>query len=348
MGIFRRTKDREPADPRAAIADFWRWWGEAGAEQAARSIATGANEDIVAAMSRHVAAIAPGLAWEFSTGVLARHGLVVSPEGDALLRATARRWLRAAPETDETWEYADSRQPVADLSTTRLEVGDQTVSFGDIVVAARREGNRLDVTVHHPVFADTDERTRVTIAFLALDSALGETDVEVWVGEVQASEVSPLDGFGLEGLRAVVRTLKAESTDADGEPNWAIFSAEGREGPILAMAQIPLAAALAPELDTHVAAFVPYADQTERGLPGQTSLTALRDLEDSMVAALGSAGRVVAHQSHAGVRILHAYVDSTTTASEALRHAVEAWPHGTVDLSVTPDPGWENVAHLRT
>jgi hypothetical protein len=348
MGIFRRSKHREPADPRAAIAEFWRWWGEAGGEQAARSIATGANQEIVAAMSAHVSAVDEGLAWEFSPGVAARHCLVVSPEGDARLRATARRWLNAAPPADDTWEYADSRQAIADLSSVQLAVADQTVSFGDIVVAARREGSRLDVTVHHPVFADTDERTRVTISFLALDNALGETDVEVWIGEVHASEVSPLDGFGLEGLRAVVRDLKDESQDDDGEPNWAMFSAEGREGPILAMAQIPLAAAFAPELDTHVAAFVPYVDQTERGLPGEASLTALRDLEDSVTAALGSAGRVVAHQSHAGVRILHAYVDSSTTASEQLRQAVETWSQGTVDISVTPDPGWENVAHLRT
>ncbi len=350
MGIFRRSKDRGDRSGQGSsksIEDFWAWWATEGRALAEASIATGANDALVAGISRRVSEIHPGLAWELSPGSTARHCLVVSPEGNAELRASARRWLRAAPDVDATWEFADSRQPSPDAGSMVLELDGQTISFGDVVVGARREGHRVDVSVHHPAFPTLDHRARLTITFLSLDNALGETDVELWVGEVTPSVVPPLDGFGLAGLRSVVRDLKAEFTDAGGQPSWAMLSGDGEGGPVLAMTQVPLASATAPELDTHAAVVVPYADQTETGLPGPEALTALRDLEASISEALGGTGRVVAHQSHAGVRVLHVYLDSTTDAVSVLTNVGNSWPQD-VRIQVTPDPGWANVAHLRT
>lgn len=350
MGIFRRSKDRDDRGakgPAEAIDGFWAWWEAEGRALADASIGGGANDALVSGMSRKVSTIHPGLAWELSPGATATHCLVVSPEGNAALRAPARRWLRAAPPADATWEFADSRQPSPEAGSMAIEMDGRTISFGDVVVGARREGQRVDVSVHHPTFPTLDEHARLTITFLSLDNALGETDVELWVGEVTPSVVPPLDGFGLAGLRAVVRDLKAEFTDEDGKPTWAILSGDGDGGPVLAMAQIPLSSATAPHLDTHAGVFVPYDDQTESGLPGQSALTALRDLEDAITEALGSAGQVVAHQSHAGVRLLHVYLDSTADAVPTLASCCDPWPQD-VRIRVTPDPGWANVAHLRT
>ena len=349
MGIFNRKKGRDDqhGSPES-VRDFWAWWGAEGRALADASVAGEPNGTLVEAMGRRVSAIHPGLAWELSQGRDAQHCLVVSPEGDAALRATARRWLDEAPAADATWEFADSRQASREPESVVLDLGGQTIGFGDIVVGARREGSRVDVTVHHPSFAALDERSRVAATFLALDTTLGETAVEVWVGEVSPSVVPPLDGFGLTGLRAVVRDLQADSTDEDGEPQWAILNGDGDGGPVVAMAQIPLHPATAPHLDTHAAVAVPYTDQTDSGLPGRAALTELRALEDSIGEALGHRGRVVAHQSHAGVRLMHVYVDSTAEqAVPALAGVCDPWPQD-VRIRVTPDPGWANVAHLRT
>ena len=81
------------------------------------------------------------------------------------------------------------------------------------------------------------------------------------------------------------------------------------------------------------------------GAPG--SLEALRALEDHLADRIGDSGRVVAHQSHRGMRVLHIYVDSTTPAVEQMRAAVNAWEQGRIRVQVTTDPGWHNVAHLR-
>lgn len=351
MGIFNRKKGRDERGgqgSRESVTAFWEWWTAEGRALADASLADGPNDDLVAAMSRRVSAIHPGLAWELSPGHQAEHCLVVSPEGNSTLRGAARRWVKEAPAADATWEFADSRQANREPESMTLEVGGQTISFADLVVGARREGAKVDVTVHHPAFASLDQRARVTITFLSLDSALGETGVELWVGEVNPSVVPPLDGFGLAGLRAVVHDLETEFTDEDGRPGWAILNGDGDSGPILAMAQVPLHSATAPDLDTHAGVAVPYSDQTDSGLPGPDALTELRALEDSINEALADRGRVVAHQSHAGVRLLHVYVDSTADdAVPSLAAVCDPWPQD-VRIRVTPDPGWDNVAHLRT
>jgi hypothetical protein len=104
----------------------------------------------------------------------------------------------------------------------------------------------------------------------------------------------------------------------------------------------------APHLDTYVPVVVPYAERTDEGLPGPGSLTELRGLEDHLRERLGGSGRVVAHQSHDGVRVLHLYVDGTTPALEQVRAAVRGWEQGPVEVSAQPDPAWDAVRHLRS
>ena len=260
----------------------------------------------------------------------------------------ARRWLRGAPAPDAVWEYADLRLPAAELDAITLEIAGQELAFGDVEVAARRSGPRLDVSLHHPVFARVDEPTQTQVAFLALDAALGEADTELWVGEVGTSTVPLIDAFGLVALRAAVRDLKADCVDANGNPVWALLRGDGATGPVLAAAMVPLSPLIAPDLDVHVAVVVPYVDRTDEGFPGPGSLDALRALEDHIAQRLGDSGRIVAHQSHRGVRTLHAYVAGMTPAVDQVRAAVSGWDQGEVAVESTPDPSWSAVAHLKT
>jgi hypothetical protein len=347
MAFFRRAKTSSE-DRGQAIAAFWEWWQVEGAASTAHAVADGAPGRIARVLSDKVAAIDGDLAWELAAGTRAQHVLVVTAEGAAELRAPARRWLRKAPPSDATWEYADLRQPVADVTTVILGVGDDQLALADVLVAARRTGHRLDVTVHHPRFGELAEAARHQVAFLALDSALGEADTEVWVGEVATSEVAPLDAFGLHVLRSAVLDLKADSLDQDGHPTWALLRGEDSRGPVLAVAQVPLSPLFSPDLDQHVAVRVPFADRTPEGFPGPGSLEELRRLEDHLTERLGGSGRLVAHQSQQGVRLLHAYVDSMTPAAEQIRAAVTGWSQGQVRVDATLDPSWSAVSHLRT
>lgn len=346
MRLFRR--DARPHEPAAAIAAFWEWWDAEGRAVVTAAIGDREPERVAGTLTEAVQAIHPDLAWEVAAGDLAQHVLVVTAEGDPELRPLASRWLRASPAVDETWEYAAARQPTPDVEQVVLGIDDRELAFSDIEVAARREGCHLEVSVFHPLFRDLEEQVQGQVAFLALDAALGEDDVEAWVGEITPSTEPPLDGFGLAALRSVVRDLRADNTDDDGTPNWVIMEAHGVDGPVMALAQVPLSPTTAPTFDTHVAVLVPYTDLTEQGYPGPGSLGPLRALEEHLSERIEGSGRIVAHQSHRGMRVLHIYVDSTTPAVEQMRAAVEAWEQGRIRVQVTPDPGWHNVAHLRT
>ena len=343
--LWRGRRAQEPQPD--AVADFWAWWRAAGSVATAAAIADGAPERAGGQIGPRVAAIDDGLGWELAAGSSSAHVLVVSPEGNPDLRATARRWLRAAPRPDATWAYADTRQPVENVEELELELDGRAVAFKEVVITARREGLRIPVSVFHPIFPDVDDRTRLRVTYLVLDAVLGEEDVECWLGEVTAAESAPLDAFPVKWLRGLVHDLKAQHTTEDGEPSYVMFEGNGPEGPLVAMAQVPLAAATAPELDTHVGVFLPYLSTNDSGLPSPGSLDALRRLEDAITVDLEDRGRIVAHQSSAGTRVLHVYVDGTTDAAELVRAVARRWTEGSAAVTVTHDPGWEMVSHLR-
>ena len=75
-------------------------------------------------------------------------------------------------------------------------------------------------------------------------------------------------------------------------------------------------------------------------------LDELRQFEDHLTDRLGGSGNLLAHETSAGTRILHYYVDGTTPAGEQLKAASTGWPHGKVTVAVSPDPAWTNVSHL--
>lgn len=352
MALFRRRPRSGAPDATAAlesISRFWSWWHATGADQIAQAIESSTVEAMAPAIAEQVAAIDADLSWELSPGNgLSRHLLVVSPGGNPALRATARRWLLAAPAPDDVWSYADSRQPVADLAAMTLRLEDTEIAPSEVEVAARVTGAGFDATLYHPAFASLAEPQRLQAAFLVLDWVLGENAVETWVHEISTTTVKPLDPIPALGLRTVVDHLQTEYTDDDGNPAWAMLTGTADDGaPVIAMAQVPLRASTAPHFDTCVRVVVPFTDQTPEGLPGPDSLAELRGFEDHLTHRLGSSGRLVVHQTHGGVRLLSYYVDRATPAADQLRAAVSGWRQGRVEVTAQHDPSWELVAHLR-
>ena len=233
------------------------------------------------------------LSWELAAGEISEHVPRDRPEGDAELRALARRVVLAAPDPDETWSYVDSRPPAPEPESVVVGIEGQDIDLARVQVSARMNDGRFDVQVHHPAFADLPEQARALATFLAVDAALGEVDTELWLGEVLPAELEPLDGFGLTALRSVVQDLKRQRLDADGQPRWVMLRGETADGLLLAMVRTPLHPLTAPHLDTYVAVTVPYRDHAAGGQPGDSSLEALRAFEHRLGARLGQrrAGR---------------------------------------------------------
>ncbi|KNX37670.1 DUF695 domain-containing protein [Luteipulveratus halotolerans] len=343
MALWNRSA-RTPDTRAAQIEQFWQWWSAGGADACGDAVGKDDPTDLVDVLAPRVEAIHTGLAWEIAPGREAVHLLVVSADGDPELRALARRWRDAGPGPDAIWSYADARPGLVDLAGATIEVGGHEVDLDRVRVGVRRVGTRVDVAVSHPVMAQLgDQRTLAT--FLILDSALGEVQTETWIGELAPSDVAPLDGFGLSGLRAVVRDLAQEFVGADGAPVWVQLQGTGPGGPVVATARVPLAAASEPLLDTHVAVTVPY-DRADDGMPTPEGLSALRTVEDALADSLGEGGQLIAHETTAGARRLHYYLDGSSTVPDQV--VATAREHvGKRNVEREYDPGWSAVQHLR-
>ncbi|WP_148614064.1 DUF695 domain-containing protein [Nocardioides rubriscoriae] len=339
------------ADP-GALPDhdaFWTWWTSEGAAACEAGIADGTVASLVDDLNARVHALSPDLAWELGPGERAQHALVVSPEGNPEARATARRWLRAAPAPTATWEYADARPASPDPGSGAITVGDAQVDFASIRVAATVVAHHVDVVVHHPLLRTLPEQARGSVVFICLDHALGESECETWVGNVEAALEEPAETVDLAGLRDLVAQVRADALDDDGRPTWVMLQGRQDDGaPLMALAQVPLAPSWAPHLDDHLAVDVPFADATAEGLPAAGALDDLRGLEDHVTERLGEAGRLVAHETGRGRRTLHYYVDSARPTSGVVEGVVAGWDQGTVEVTRTHDPAWQAVRHLRT
>jgi hypothetical protein len=333
------------ANADAAIAAFWQWWPRIRTEVIA-AIDSGGWGDVPAVLGERVRAIHPDLEWEFAKGQRARHALVVSPGGKAELRAYAVRWLDAAPPADDVFEYHAARQADPGGLRYTMRTHDAELDLAEVRVgfAVDPDLDQADVTVYHPTFPGMPEADRLQVSFLCLDWLLGEDGVERWIGRVDVGGAPPPDAQPAAQLKAAVDRLAA----ADHDGAWTLMSAEKDGWPVVACANLPLAAVRFPRFDTHLAVTLPYRTANPGGLPVDGSMEALRNKEDELTALVHGAGSgtLVAHESTRGVRVLHYYVDSTADAADRIRDLLGDWSEGTATALETFDPGLRNVRHL--
>ena len=351
MGLFRR-KQSEPDDPRPAIERFWHWWSEH--RQAVVAAADARDNDTVAALIRPaVAAIDSGLDWELGNGHEARYLLVVSGGGKPELRAIAERWFLAAPESDAEVEYAPARRRDLRVLESTVVVDDYELPLRELVCGTRFDQRRLrlDIMVHHPLFPLLQQESRLRVAFLALDAALGEDDVERWIGAVDVSADVPVDAFAMSALLTVVEQLRPTGGPDGGasDQHWAVFRGKSIRGPVQATVRRPFARADRPLCDTYVAIALTYPTNDD-GLPSDDRITAaIQGLQADCVTALGGDGphvALVGHELVAGRATVHIYVDGLTTDPKQVKPILTGWEHGVARLHTAADPAWRGVGHL--
>jgi hypothetical protein len=354
MGLFGRRRGGDDFEHKSALSQisvgdvhsFWRWWGTEGATECARAIASRNGADQLAALNPAIDRLDPRLCWEFGPGTRSQHRLVVTAEGDVSVRALARRWTLAAPDADDTWEYFDTRPADPDYAHMVVGIGGVDLTIEDTRVSFGEPGESLGVRMFHPQYGKLPDRGEV-MAFLTLAAVLGELDAALWIGEVDVV-TQPLEQPRTLGeLKGAVENLRRVKLGPDGEPTWTILSSTA-DGPArMAVVQTPLRSMFAPQLDTHVNVEVPYVNCADNGLPETASLESLRLFQGELEQRIKGAGRVVAHETCNGVRILHVYVDSTASVVTELGAATAGWGEGLATLHSTYDPEWSAVSHLR-
>lgn len=337
MGLFKK-KARPEAE---TIAEFWQWWATARDDVAA-AIQAGTVPEFTDEIGRRVHAVNADLLWELSPGGTSAHALAVTSGGQAEIRAVAARWLAAAPPADETWSYRSVRAADPTTFESTIELDGHQLKLADIRygVTVPEHGRQIDVVCYHPAFAAVPDDVRGQITFLTLDWALGEDEVEIWLGRITWTTVEPARPRTPAELRRAVDAVAAD------EDSWVLMRADRKGMPVLASAASPLRPARWPRFDLHVAIRLPYQRYNEGQLPVDESLTALRAFEDELTAAVGANGALVAHETGDRLRTLHYYADSQTNARAELESRLPHWREGRASADGRLDPSFDRIRHL--
>jgi hypothetical protein len=144
----------------------------------------------------------PNLTFEFGPKEDGRREFVISADGirDAFPEVEA---LYGAAPSLPRWKFTKfrPRRKPSDISYAGTSVKAASVS-----VQVKPNGQMADMTVYIPGYTQAAHKTYAAIAFLFLDQALGEYDVEIHVGQVNVESASkaPLQTYSLEALPKVV------------------------------------------------------------------------------------------------------------------------------------------------
>jgi hypothetical protein len=329
-----------PRPFRERVARFARALDEAGpAIQSA--FERGEAELVAPRIQAIVDELIPGLAWTLCPGRDEQGlGLALSPEGDRHRRLLTGWVAERHPELGGLDLFpAKPANPSADSWILGLD--DHELRAEQFRVDAQIDAahGAVDVRLHHPVFADCDERTRAWAAFLWLDEALGEDLVMRGVGTIETTdEAAGPDAVDGRQLRARVRALVQEAGGDPDLPPAGSFSMvripEGtaRDGAFRADARfgttrfVPLlslwideeaADPLAP-LGAGYAALGFPLDRLEEGRAADQR----GEIEDAIDEALQAAAAGCVLGGLFGPRL--AYVDLLTLCPEAAENAVRA------------------------
>lgn len=345
MPLFRR-KPAAPPDPRPAIADFWAWWAGARDDVVA-ALDDGDPQGVSGALTDAVGRIHPELDWALTPGLdVARYALVVSAGGRHDLRSVAYRWWLAAPPADTDVEYHPVRRRDPAAVEGVLDVDDYELPLVEFVAGTRydEQRGRFDLAVHHPLFPLLDKESRTRAAFLALGAALGEDDVERWVGAVDVTADRPVDAVPLASLAPLVDGLRR------GDDAWVTFTGTTRRGrPVVGVVRRPFARVDRPLADTHVAVSLPY-EPGDQGMPTLPDFAKQVDAwERRALDALGGDGEhavLVGHETGLGRCLVHLYVDGLEVDPAAVDPLLPEWSMGPASRHTAPDPAWREIGHL--
>jgi hypothetical protein len=331
-----------------AIDEFWRWWATTkDAFGAAFTARTDLEQALIESMSAQVEAIHEALDWEFGPGARSEHRLCLSGKGDPQLRVVAERWVKRGPSADATWEYYPSRQAhPADDGVIEIEIGDLSVSLGELVFAVEEDDSRevLDVRGFHPLFPTiTDEGLRGQILYIALDNLLGEDGVERWLGSVDLSTEPIPTGLSCAGLRERVDALESRAT---GE-QWAVLKAMHDGKPVFVSANRALKRIDHLLLDMSLVVDLPLRTPTLEGLTTTEEGEELNDLQDELVRSLGEHAVLAGRETTAGHRTIHLRVMEGGPA----RSIVERWaarhPERAASIQAEMDVQWASLHRWR-
>jgi len=182
-------------------ADFWRWFqrNEAALFDFERN-----QDGIFDRLAIEMHKVHPGLTFEFGPKQDGQREFVISADGIRAVFPKVESLASNAPALPR-WKvikFRPRRDP-ADIQYNGVTVKASAVSVG-----IHQDGEKVGLTVFIPGYSASERQTFGSIAFLFLDQALGEFDVETLVGDVDVQAVVPAESNAIP-LNELPRTFDA-------------------------------------------------------------------------------------------------------------------------------------------
>lgn len=138
------------------------------------------QERIFDKLSKQLSRVHPDLTFEFGPRTHRRE-FVISAAGIREAFAAVSSLVAAAPKLDR-WHITAFRPRRNPLNS--VQIGETCVDPGDVEFSLRTKGSVIGIQLFIPGFTENDVTIK-QIAYLMLDNALGEYDVETKIGLIQ-------------------------------------------------------------------------------------------------------------------------------------------------------------------
>jgi hypothetical protein len=147
----------------------------------------------------------PNLTFEFGPKEDGRREFVISADGIREAFPEVEALYTTAPSLPR-WKFIKFRPR---RKPNDISYGGILVKAASVSVLAEPHGGMADITLFIPGYTQAAHKTYAAIAFLFLDEALGEYDVETRVGQVNVDSASkaPAQSYSLEALPKAVDVI---------------------------------------------------------------------------------------------------------------------------------------------
>jgi hypothetical protein len=191
LGLF---VGRAQASPET---DFWKWFERN--ESALFDFERDQEKTLASAMQK----VHPQLAFEFGPKQGSRREFVISADGRRDAFPAVESLFRSAPKLPK-WQFIKFRPRREPMD---IGYGGVTVRADAVTVAIERDGSKAGITVFVPGYTKAAHETYMGVAFLFLDQALGEFDVETRVGFIEV--LAPMPKSDARPLRELPQAFDA-------------------------------------------------------------------------------------------------------------------------------------------
>lgn len=132
--------------------------------------------------------IDPNLTFEFGPKAQGKREFIISADGIKSSFPKVESLVVAAPQNLKKWiliKYRPRREPFG------IQYQGITIEADSVSIGLEPDNNKICLTLFIPGFTEENSKTFTGIAYLLLDQALGEYDVETRVGYIDVKSVAP-------------------------------------------------------------------------------------------------------------------------------------------------------------